>query len=170
MSCLACFKKNALFEAQIHCIASTKQSGLTAWDPWSNGSAFDSRSKGYPFKSGGVQTCRAFPFCQIALNPDMWDDHGTSNCIDATGRQRKVRIISLLRITLYYGRKHQPALMRRHQSLPCRTCQSQSHTSIAMPRNPAMQIPPLSLTVVALKLNSRSAMGTLSMISANVLT
>lgn len=64
----------------------------------------------------------------------------------------------------------QLALILRHQSRPCSTCQSHNQTSITIPKNPAMQIPPLSLTDVAPRLNSRSSTGTFSMISANVFT
>lgn len=54
--------------------------------------------------------------------------------------------------------------------LPWETCHRHNHTSNAMPRNPAIQIPPESLTVVAAKENSRSAAGTRSAISAKVFT
>jgi len=70
-------------------------------------------------------------------------------------------------LTRHAARTHQVFLQK---SLPCLTCHSQSQTSNAMLKKPAMQIPPESLTVVALKLNSRSGAGTLSEISAKVLT
>ena len=57
-----------------------------------------------------------------------------------------------------------------HQSRPCDTCHEHSPTSSAMPMKPAMHTPALSLTVVALRLNSRSSRRTLSVISANVFT
>lgn len=57
-----------------------------------------------------------------------------------------------------------------HQALPLATCLPQSQGSTNMPINPATQIPPLSLTLVAPKLNSRSPSSIFSIISANVLT
>lgn len=49
-----------------------------------------------------------------------------------------------------FSRLPQLASMFLHHFLPCWTFQSQSQVSIAIPTKPAMQIPPESLTDVAL--------------------
>ena len=58
----------------------------------------------------------------------------------------------------------------RHQGRPCTSFHLHNRPSIAIPSKLATQIPPLSLTLVAPKLNSLSPSSTLSMISAKVLT
>jgi hypothetical protein len=57
-----------------------------------------------------------------------------------------------------------------HQSLPCATCHPHNPVSTAIPKKPAIQIPPESETEVAPKLNSLSFSATSSPILRNVLT
>lgn len=65
---------------------------------------------------------------------------------------------------------HTRAHVNLQYSLPLLTCQPHKKGSRPMLRKLAMQMPKLSLTLVALRLNSRSASGMSSIIWAKVFT